>query len=550
MKKYFLILPIAYLLYFITIKVIPNINHTKLLMETTKYKSHNKNKWPWFGLNLYGVNYTDKYLALKTNNVKLELNIFDALFNEFKVHKIIIEQPKIEMTGSLNSLKSNFQNSSFPFDHVYGDIKLNNIFKISIHGAKITFNNYILENANIHTTDIQPNNPFSINIEGTWGDHPLTFSALVTKSGRKIKLENTHLTFKNMSKQYGMSYIKINSDIDIVGDDIIFSNLAIMSPEARLQGEAELNLKDFTSRGSLELPTAPCKNVIHNLNIKLDNPPEFLNSCNAKLKWLNSEINFSVAGSKITATGNLNSSNNNSILNITGGNIKDILTGSNERYSLSSYITEWFPQIIWQNLSFGKLKLKQVICNKSSKMYCKAKIDENAEFDAIFSNIKEGVINARNISPAMLFQAMGINNNQITGIINVSNLAWDNKNNIQSYRGQIYSDLIKIKDWPLAKNLNNGEASQKLEINSSNLEAWQHVNIYFSGLNKIININNFKARTDGIVNANGIIDLSSGAISLEIQHKSGKYTLIGKLPESAYLIKVLPGTDLNRRPSD
>ena len=198
MKKYLVLIPIIGVVYFATARLIPNMDRITV-NSAASYKSLEPNKWPWFGINLNSVQYQSDDFRLTSDNIKLELNIQDALFGHYLVHKIIIEQPKIKITGSITSWNKAIQKQLLPFQKSFGKVKPKSVFKISVHDANIMLGPYNIEHASIHTTDIQKNNPFSVNIEGIWQEHPIKFSALVTKDGKNIKLENTHLTFNNMS---------------------------------------------------------------------------------------------------------------------------------------------------------------------------------------------------------------------------------------------------------------------------------------------------------------------------------------------------------------
>ncbi len=557
MKKLFPLFVVAIcasISYLYFAKLVPGLakSHLEPNHKALNYQEISVHKWPWFGLRLKQANYKSTTFSWRAPSLDLEIALKPAFFSKHYISKISMKNPEFIFKGDLEKWRNGLKINLLPETIGLPEMSFYENFKISIQNASFRVNKLSLDHVSINTTTIQNNVPFTLTIQGDWQQHPFKFSALMTKSAQGIRLDNTHLTIEHLSKAFGMSYIKINSDLLVNNHNLTLSNLAIMTPEVRAQGQAKINLSDLgNSSGFLEMPGAPCRNILNNLNLVLDTKKSFLKNCSGKIKWQAKKLDIMLDSDDLSANAKLNLANAGdpqSELNLKAGNINSLFSKNKSKIVLNKLLTHWFNKIVWGKPKLGRMLMEQVTCNKVNNTFvCNANITQKAHFKVNLKDFDSGTVRLTNITPAMAFSVIGSNlSNILTGEFN-GKLSWHRNLSTLIYKGSISSPELTLIDWHLRDYLANKEITDKIVKVNGKIEKWSGLSIIFSGLNDILNFN--KVTADDFY-ANGIVDLGSGALSIDLKAKERQFNLLGKWPDEIYLLRLLPGTDLNRRPSD
>ena len=566
-QKILLILVFLSLITWYFAKMVPGLYQLEQQAKTNSVRSeHIKvSSLPWFGLKLENVQYDSNNvepdseiydqpkISWQAPTVNLEFALRPGLLLNYNISKIIINEPiihiespaKFQQSLKLAKLKQQF---GMP------NLILNDSFKLSIHNATIKLPGFELTDVNLHTTSISEQTPFSANITGKWQQHAFKASAIFVPSPNGIKLNNLHFKLDKLSDKFGMSNIKINTDASIIGRQVKFDNFVIMTPEARLQGGLTFDiLEPKQTSGALELPIAPCQNVLTSLGLKPSTDPKLLADCSGSVKWQNQLLELELDALDLSAKAKFNLAMKNdpgATLKLKGGKLayfyyNDLTNNQNTNnlntkaskqltpINLNKIIHKWFTNILWEETTLGNLLIKQIKCRRNFKSLS-CQLDD---YNLRMHDLNSGAVRLENTNIDVLLKALGTSTNNLNGKI-FGTINWSKQPQAFAYKARLRSPELIIKNWPtteLLQTLNKQNLRLKIQKADGQLHKLQNIKIKLQGLNDILNFNEISFAN---IKANGILDIASGALAIDIKQLKQEFNLIGNWPDALYILLV------------
>lgn len=328
-------------------------------------------RFPNFGVSLKDVQYSpSSILNWTAKKLDLEINFGSAIYSEYLVEKFTINGMKIKINGNLTSwLKSLTPQNIMKKVGLKGLASYKKL-AIIVNDASLTLNDNKFSNLSVQIGKIEHDEPYSINLAGIWNDKQFKISSLVNVKDSIISFENSHLKVYNINDNPSIANININSDIfyDFKKNHLNFKNLVIMAPEVRAQGNVKVI--DGKSHGALDIPPAPCQDILQAIGYKFD----IFEQCQGKLNWDDRVFQFKISDNSSLVYGNFNLSKKTDVGNII--NIQNINLASILNSKIAKQILfEWFQKINFKNSQFNPLSCQKVL---DSKFTCKI---NNKDYD-------------------------------------------------------------------------------------------------------------------------------------------------------------------------
>lgn len=503
------------------------------LFKDTRSSTIKAKAWPWFGFQILNAKLSGNGYDIDVPEVDLELSLKDAAVGDYKINKVTIKNAR----GNVKAIQDILTGEIFGIKGV----SLSEEISLGVINAKINDN---ISNLNIAAYNISKSMPYTLNVNCNWRNYPIEFSTLISNKDNLIKMDNSHLSLSDLSKNYVTSTLKINSDMtyDTVNKKMLFTNLVATTPELRAQGKIKVDLANgIITSGKIELPPSPCQQILNYIGYDVSETKEFLARCTGNFNWQEHELEFDISTEDLKANGKINlkdEASKGNTLEIYGSQIDIMQSVKKADLSIFDLFYKWFSQISWHDTQYNNFKIKDINCFKNADlMSCDANGDDNTKLKLKEMNLNSGTILLDNFNSKQIYNLLGVK-----PIINfdaeiAGSYTWQKNQGTLAYDGNITAKNITINNWNLEELISDKALSQKLVFTSTNKDSWQKATLVLRGLNDIMHIRKISlVRDKDSVSGHGIVDIGSGSLSLELTGAKHDYNILGKWPDSIQFI--------------